>query len=377
MSLARKIAHCHFLLQRKLPLAAIGIISALIVIIALPNRNIIDDTKEEVRRDIVRDLERNGVSTKQQFGIQTVQDFAQSGVKNVSKSSNFRVLSKSCNKYPPKAIVIGASKCGTGALRMFLSAHPDIDNAPVKGTNSMMYAVNYFDLHYEEGLRWYIKQMPCSASDRMIIDHSPQYFRRDTQKRIYRFNSNVKLILIVREPISRTVSQYLQMKDANKSTVDTADIDSFLKDKTGEGLAVNSNAIITSTYYIHFRKWLDVFRLDQIYVMDGTEFIKNPLRQLQELETFLEVKPYFNSEIVYLNETRGFYCVKMDNKKDGFVCGSPGKGREHPKLQESTLNLLKEYFEPYNEKFFESIGKRFNWTLPSNFQNVHKSSLIP
>ena len=335
-SVVRKLTRCHCLAQRKLLPSTIIIIC--FIITALPIINLMTHRRQRYQRASVR-------NAKTSF----------------SDQNDVKYISDTCKRYPPKAIVFGVSKCGTGALRMFLSAHPEIDNAPVKDTPE--HAVNYFDLHYEEGLKWYIKQMPCSEPDRMIIDHTPQYFRKDyVPKRVYKFNSNVKLVLIVREPISRTVSQYLQMKALRPQSVETIDIDSFLMDKTGTRINVKSNAIVTSTYFIELQKWLDFFRLEQMYILDGTEMLKNPLRQLQELENFLGVKPYFNSEIIYFNATRGLHCVRMYNKEGGLQCGSPGKGREHPKLKDSTFNLLKEYFEPYNKKLFDTIGKRFNWT---------------
>lgn len=272
---------------------------------------------------------------------------------------------KDCERYPPKAIVFGVTKSGTGALRMFLNAHPDIDNAPVKTKSGVWekQAVNFFDLHYEDGVNWYIKQMPCSEPNRMVIDHTPQYFRKDyVPKRVYMFNSTMKLILIVREPISRTVSNYLQMSEGRSHFDKSLDIESYLLDKSGKQIDKESNAISTSSYVMHIRKWLKLFPLNQFYFIDGSELAKYPLRQLKELETFLGVRSYFNNDNVYLNETRGFYCVKLYYKEDGFQCGGSNKGRVHPQLTDKTYNLLKEHFDIMNERLFETIGKTFNWT---------------
>lgn len=278
------------------------------------------------------------------------------------------VLREPCQKFPPKAICFGVTKSGTGALRMFLGAHPEIDIAPAKTPDLGLWekpSVSFFDLHYEEGLDWYLNKMPCSKPNKIIIDHTPQYFKKNfVPRRIYMFNSTIRLLLVLREPISRTVSHYLQMKDMRPNFDQSLDIETFLMDESGKRIDIENPAVSMSAYILYLKKWLSIFNLDQIYIVDGNEFARSPLRQLKEIETFLGIKSFFNSDIVYYNETRGFYCVKMLETDKRFQCGGVKKGRTHPKLTEPTFNQLKEYFEPYNKRLFRLIGKQFNWTLP-------------
>ena len=277
-------------------------------------------------------------------------------------------LRKPCKKFLPKAVCIGVTKGGTGALRMFLGAHPEIDIGPGKSPEIGMWenpAVNFFDMHYELGLEWYLNKMPCSEPDHIIIDHTPQYFMKEyVPKRVYMFNNTIRLLLVIREPISRTVSQYLQWKGRRPNFDQELDIESFLLDESGRKIDEKNAATSKSTYILHLKKWLSVFKLHQIYIVNGDEFRQNPLRQLNEIETFLGVKPHFTPENIYYNKTRGFYCVKTSEIGKGFQCGGGGKGRKHPELTKSTLRQLVEFFKPYNEKLFKTIGKRFNWTVP-------------
>ena len=279
------------------------------------------------------------------------------------KSFKTRPLFKDCERYPPKAIVIGVANSGTDTLRMYLHAHPGIVNAPVQTSPSPWEktSVNFFDLHYEEGMNWYIKQMPCSKPDQMIIDHSPQYFQKDyVPKRVFMFNSTMRLILIVKEPISRTVSQYMEMK-SERSRFDTS-LESFLLDKSGKRVDRSDSAVSASSYYPYMRKWLKVFPLNQFYIVNDDRLEADPLEQLGELETFLGVDSYFNTDNVYFNKTRGGYCVKLYYKENEHQCAGVTKGRDLPQLSDTTYNLLKEYFDPLNDLLFDTIGKQFNWT---------------
>ena len=286
------------------------------------------------------------------------QRYKKSTTRYVKAGQDMKIIEKACERYPPKAIVIGVTKCGTGALTMFLNAHPDIDNAPTKNAGK---AVNFFDLHYKAGVNWYIRQMPCSKPDHVIVDHNPQYFRHENVPRlIQKFNSTIKLILLVREPISRTVSQYLQSSGGRRATA--PDVETFLLDKSGKKIDTDNFAVSASSYYIHVQKWLEFFPMDQFLLIDTIELAKDPLNPLKQLEAFLGVRSYFNEDNVYYNATRGFHCVKFSYSDRGYTCAGSSKGRVHPQLTDRTYNLLKEHFDPLNEKLFKTIGKEFDWT---------------
>ncbi len=51
--------------------------------------------------------------------------------------------------------------------------------------------------------------MPKSRKDEISIEKSPRYFvAPDAPRRIHAMNSSIKLILTVREPITRAISDY-------------------------------------------------------------------------------------------------------------------------------------------------------------------------
>lgn len=55
--------------------------------------------------------------------------------------------------------------------------------------------------------------MPYSLENQITVEKTPNYFVDwEVPERIYNFNSSIKLILIVRNPIDRAVSDYVQLK---------------------------------------------------------------------------------------------------------------------------------------------------------------------
>ena len=379
------IGKCHCVQQQKFPFTSIAILSTLFILASLQIANLIESKAQLFKTATIRSVKDISLDTSNlrykpsRSRLKHLDNLTDSRTKLFKTAtilnandmsldtndlrlkpsrSNLKHLDKSCERYPPKAIVFGVTKCGTGPLSMFLTAHPDIDNAPVQNAGK---AVNYFHEHYQAGVKWYISQMPCSEPNRMIVDHDSQYFRREkVPKRVYKFNNTIKLILLVREPISRTISQFLQSNGSHRITA--SDLESFVLDKSGTKVDTDNFAVSASSYQIHMQRWLHLFPINQFHIIDAFDFANDPVKQLKELEEFLGVRSYFNSENVYFNETRGFHCVKLYYKEGGYKCSGSNKGRVHPQLTDTTYNLLKEHFDPLNELFFKAIGKVFNWT---------------
>lgn len=143
-----------------------------------------------------------------------------------------------------KALVIGVRKCGTRALLEMLYLHPRIQKAAGE--------VHFFDRdeNYWKGLEWYRQKMPHSFRGQITIEKSPSYFvtpevscsilflsvslqlgfvysfffTRITQiqvpERVRAMNATIKLLLIVREPVTRAISDYTQLRShASTATI--------------------------------------------------------------------------------------------------------------------------------------------------------------
>lgn len=54
--------------------------------------------------------------------------------------------------------------------------------------------------------------MPEIADNQISIEKSPSYFvTPEVPERVYGMNSTIKLLLIVREPVTRVISDYTQI----------------------------------------------------------------------------------------------------------------------------------------------------------------------
>ena len=256
----------------------------------------------------------------------------------------------------PQCIIIGVRKCGTRALLEFLDLHPEIRSADEEQ--------HFFDHNesYVKGLEWYRQKMPLSYPHQITIEKTPAYFITDkVPQRIYAMNESIKLLVILREPATRVVSDYTQIfanrHSKNKSHPRFEQL--ALIPHKGQ-LLVNSRykAVQTSTYHRHLRRWLRLFHLHQIHFVDGDLLVKDPVSELHRIEDFLGLEHHITAQNVYFNETRGFYCMR--NRTSEWCLGAT-KGRKHPFVSPKVMQTLHTFFRPHNEKFFKLIGRTFDW----------------
>ena len=254
----------------------------------------------------------------------------------------------------PSIIIIGSKKSGTGALIKMLGSHPLI--------KARSGEVHFFDERFYLGLTWYLNEMPMTKKNELTIEKSPKYFIvPQAPKRIYDFRRSiardVKLILIVRNPITRTVSDYLQWK-RQRGLPESASIESKIFTSNGT-IYTHFGVTSVSMYDIHYKKWLEWFDRKEIYVVNGEEFITNPIPVLHKLETFINVSHYFNNSMFVFNKQKGFYCWVRNPGEKNPVCSK--KGTPHPNLSNSTLNKLKEFLKPHTENFCHLAAVDFSW----------------
>ncbi|XP_068176128.1 heparan sulfate glucosamine 3-O-sulfotransferase 1-like [Antennarius striatus] len=253
----------------------------------------------------------------------------------------------------PDAIIIGVAKAGTRALIDMLNLHSGVAVAQAE--------VHFFDVesNYEMGFPWYISQMPYAFPGQLTVEKSPGYFTAiKAPERVHQMNPDIKLLLIVREPAMRMVSEYTQyFHNALEKHKSYTPIDDFLL-KDGEIDVENNSALKSSLYYVHMQNWLKYFPRDSFHVVNGERLISSPWEEMAKVERFLKLDPQINASYFYFNETKGFYCFR-NRKKDG--CLGDSKGRAHPYVEPAILQKLHQFFHEPNKKFSELVSQTFNW----------------
>jgi len=275
----------------------------------------------------------------------------------------------------PEAVIFGTRKGGTRALLEFLNMNSKIRRAKSE--------THFYDKHFDKGHDWYKSQMPLLSDGQIAMEKTPGYFHTaDVPQRLWATKNDTKLLLIVRDPVKRLISDYNQFfhNQADKG-LEYPSIHTFLFDKDGE---INEKypPLQRSIYHKHMRIWMKYFPLEQMYIVDGDRFIKEPWVDVQQIQKFLHLPEEVGRQNFYFNQTKGFYCGReiVENVNVEWSCSrnkclSKSKGRAPPKIDVAILKRLYAYMDRHNELFFNLINRfDFNWTLPADLSSSNSSS---
>ena len=275
---------------------------------------------------------------------------------------------RQCMRRLPGAIIIGTKKSGTSALQTFLGFHPEI--AAADGEPHFFNRPVY---HYGE--TFYKKMMPLSSKQQITLEKTPIYYAYHplgVHRRVHRLLPHAKLIIILRDPIKRAISDYFmetryllasggKLSPKRLEPLHGYDLgDTFEKSVlTAAGGKVNpqSKFVSLSVYNNSLAHWLSVFPRSSLLAIDGDAFVKDPLPVLKETERFLGVQSFFDEDSFFTEENRGFRCLAKPVR----TCWKSVKRPPHPTIPEDVLQKLKKFYEPYNRSLVKLLNQTFEW----------------
>lgn len=125
----------------------------------------------------------------------------------------------------PDFIVIGAMKCGTSTLCAYLEDHPDIFMVPKAEPNFFSH-----DTNFDRGTEWYERFFAGQEGAKLRGEGSNAYASGQmfphSATRMAAYKPDLKLIYVVRHPVKRIVSAWIQnridMGDKIAPTLDRA-----------------------------------------------------------------------------------------------------------------------------------------------------------
>ncbi|CAL8283027.1 unnamed protein product [Merluccius merluccius] len=256
------------------------------------------------------------------------------------------------SKKLPQAIIIGVKKGGTRALLEFLRVHPDIRAVGAEP--------HFFDRNYNNGLEWYRELMPKTLEGQITMEKTPSYFvTREAPARISAMSRDTKLIVVVRDPVTRAISDYTQTLSKKP------DIPSFesltFKNRTTGLIDTSWSAIQIGIYAKHLDNWLQYFPMGQILFVSGERLITDPAGELGRVQDFLGLKRIITDKHFYFNQTKGFPCLKKAEGSSKPHCLGKTKGRTHPNINPEVVQRLRDFYRPFNMKFYQMTGHNFGW----------------
>ncbi|XP_073414524.1 heparan sulfate glucosamine 3-O-sulfotransferase 6 [Dendrobates tinctorius] len=252
----------------------------------------------------------------------------------------------------PQAIIVGVKKGGTRALLEFLRIHPDV--------RALGAEPHFFDRCYDKGLEWYRNLMPRTLDGQITMEKTPSYFvTPEAPRRIYNMSKDTKLIVVVRNPVTRAISDYTQTLSKTPS-LPTFQTLAFKNTSVGT-IDTTWSAIRIGIYAKHLENWLQYFPLSKFLFVSGERLVSDPAGEMGRVQDFLGLKRVIIDKHFYFNKTKGFPCLKKPEGSGKPRCLGKSKGRPHPEIDKTLLLRLQEFYRPYNMKFYQMTGHNFGW----------------
>lgn len=202
--------------------------------------------------------------------------------------------------------------------------------------------------------------MPRTLDSQITLEKTPSYFvTREAPRRIASMSHETKLIVVVRNPVTRAISDYTQTL-SKKPDIPTFEELAFKNRSLG--LVDSSwNAIRIGMYILHLENWLQYFRLSQMHFVSGERLITDPAGEMGRVQDFLGLKRIITDKHFYFNRTKGFPCLKKPESSSQPRCLGKSKGRTHVQIEQEVIEQLQEFYRPFNIKFYETVGQDFKW----------------
>jgi hypothetical protein len=176
-------------------------------------------------------------------------------------------------------IIIGAGRSGTTSLVAYLQQHPKINFSKIK-------EVTYFSVknHYERGetfLQSFFKE-----TNTELNATSDTYLLMDVlaPERVFNYNPDIKITVILRDPSSRTYSNYNYSINhgyinKNISLIDSQKLEAEILEGSDIIEQNNHCNFYGSLYCLHLNNWLKSLKKEQIFICttDQLKIILNNL----------------------------------------------------------------------------------------------------
>lgn len=215
--------------------------------------------------------------------------------------------------------------------------------------------------------------MPVTRDGQLTVEKTPSYLiSMNVPRRVRQMSPDVRLIVVLRDPVTRAVSDYAQASAKRRRTTTLPTFEQLAFAST-DGATSNSTdtttvntswrAIQIGLYAVHVRRWLTEFSADRLHFVSGERLVADPASVLSDVQDFLVLPRLITADHFRFSREKGFPCVVRDPQRapDHIHCLGVNKGRKHPDIRPSALQRLRDFFRPYNEDLYRLTNINFGW----------------
>lgn len=259
----------------------------------------------------------------------------------------------------PDFLIIGTKKGGTSSLMNWLVQHPAVMR--MFPSVQRLKSPHYFDINYWRGPRWYRSHFPSVRARRRLEQRvggavageaSPYYmFHPAVPGRVAETIPHVRIIVLLRDPVSRAYSNYWDRVAAGAE--DLPSFEEALAAEPGrlveaaEGRLAdprfysfhhdNHSYLARGRYLEHLRPWLTLFPREQLLIMRAEDLFADPIDMFASVQRFLQIPVTEAVPLRRYNE------------------------RSRQPMNDRTRVNLCNYYRPHNAALYEALGEDMGW----------------
>ncbi|MBD3275388.1 MAG: sulfotransferase [Candidatus Marinimicrobia bacterium] len=191
-------------------------------------------------------------------------------------------------------LIAGTQKGGTTALDFYLRKHPKICMAKEKEVhffdNERIFRMNSFKYAY------YHSNFQPNSDNEIIGESTPVYmYWRTAPQRIWKYNPNIKIIIILRNPIERAFSHWNMNKQKNHEKLSFHNAILKERERCRERLPYQHRkfSYIDRGFYTNqIRTFWDFFPRQQMLIIKNEELKYNSHKTLNKIARFLNIDEF-------------------------------------------------------------------------------------
>jgi len=260
----------------------------------------------------------------------------------------------------PLMLIIGAQRSGTSSLYKWLEAHPDVAASVRKETE-------YLTRSFQQGEVWYrshfasrFRHKVAKLRHRPLVtfEATPTYLSHPlAPERAAALVPGAKLIVLLRNPVTRAVSQYEHERSGGREPMTIDDAIAAEADRVGRDLArlaidpmYNARDLQRYSYLTRGRyaeqleRWFEKFDRSRVLVVRSEDMYDDPAKVYAEILDFLGLRRWQPRQFV--NQS---YLTRPD------ATSTPVE------VSDETRAWLRDYFRPHNVRLKELLGRDFDW----------------
>lgn len=209
----------------------------------------------------------------------------------------------------PNFFILGAMKAGTSALYEYLKQHPQAYMSPVK--EPRFFSLEGKKLGFcgpkdQEVIRSSINnieeyyQLFQGVSNEIAIGEASVWYlyTPGTPELIQKHIPNAKLIVMLRDPVDRAYSHFLNLvRDGREPLSDFAQAIQVEKTRINNNWGWSWHYVNMGFYYSQLRRYYDIFDSSQIKIYFYEDFLTNPVDLIQNLFDYLGIEESFTPDV--------------------------------------------------------------------------------